>query len=83
MPSTKEDLIERIRSLALSVEKDDVQNRALTDRQSDKDHNSAAKMLRNGLAVVSFVSLEDFIKKDLQKQWSNLIIVPLNLINFQ
>lgn len=63
MPSIKEDLIERIRSLALSIEKEDVQNRALTNRQEDRDHNSAAKMLRNGLAVVSFASLEDFVKK--------------------
>lgn len=63
MLSIREDLIERIRGLALSVEKDDVQNRALTNRQEDRDHNSAAKMLRNGLAVVSFASLEDFIKK--------------------
>lgn len=63
MSSIKEDLIERIRSLALSIGKDDVQNRALTSRPEDRNHNSAAKMLRNGLAVVSFASLEDFVKK--------------------
>lgn len=72
MESIKADLIERIRGLALSIEKDDVQNRALTNRQEDIDHNSAAKMLRNGLAVVSFASLEDFIKKRSSKAMTEL-----------
>ncbi|WP_119396404.1 HEPN domain-containing protein [Salinibius halmophilus] len=59
MPSAKTDFIERIRCLDSSIETDAVQNRALTERE----HNSIARMLRNGLAVVSFASLEDFIKK--------------------
>lgn len=59
MPTAKTDFIERIRCLDASIEIDSVQNRALTERQ----HNSIARMLRNGLAVVSFASLEDFIKK--------------------
>lgn len=59
MPSSKTDFIERIRCLNSSIETDAVQNKTLTDRE----HNSIARMLRNGLAVVSFASLEDFIKK--------------------
>lgn len=59
MSSSKTDFIERIRCLSSSVETAAVQNRTLTDRE----HNSIARMLRNGLAVVSFASLEDFIKK--------------------
>lgn len=59
MPSAKTDFVERIRCLDASIDTDSVQNRALTERQ----HNSIARMLRNGLAVVSFASLEDFIKK--------------------
>ncbi len=59
MPSAKTDFIERIRCLDLSIETEAVQNKALTERE----HNSIARMLRNGLAVVSFASLEDFIKK--------------------
>lgn len=59
MTSSKTDFIERIRCLSSSIETEAVQNRTLTDRE----HNSIARMLRNGLAVVSFASLEDFIKK--------------------
>jgi len=59
MSSSKTDFIERIRCLNSSIETEAVQNKALTDRE----HNSIARMLRNGLAVVSFASLEDFIKK--------------------
>ncbi|WP_375170302.1 HEPN domain-containing protein [Marinobacter sp.] len=59
MPSAKADFIDRIRCLDASIDIDSVQNRALTEKQ----HNSIARMLRNGLAVVSFASLEDFIKK--------------------
>lgn len=64
MPSAKTDFIERIRCLDSSIETEAVQNKALTERE----HNAIARMLRNGLAVVSFASLEDFIKKDLRKQ---------------
>jgi hypothetical protein len=59
MPSAKTEFIERIRCLDSSIEIEAVQNKALTERE----HNSIARMLRNGLAVVSFASLEDFIKK--------------------
>lgn len=59
MPSAKTDFIQRIRSLRTTIEADAVTNRAL----SDTAHNSMAKLLRNGLAVVGFATLEDFIKK--------------------
>ncbi|MBQ4860113.1 hypothetical protein J8L98_00220 [Pseudoalteromonas sp. MMG013] len=59
MPSAKTDFIERIRCLNISVQSQAVQNRPLSERE----HNSIARMLRNGLAVVSFAALEDFIKK--------------------
>ena len=59
MSSAKADFVDRIRCLDASIEIDSVQNRALNERL----HNSIARMLRNGLAVVSFASLEDFIKK--------------------
>lgn len=59
MPTAKADFIERIRCLDASIDTEAVQSKALTER----DHNSIARMLRNGLAVVSFASLEDFIKK--------------------
>ncbi|MBB3184170.1 hypothetical protein FHR95_001731 [Halomonas fontilapidosi] len=59
MPSAKTDFIDRIRCLDSSIETEAVQNKALTERE----HNAIARMLRNGLAVVSFASLEDYIKK--------------------
>lgn len=59
MSSAKADFIDRIRCLNSSIETEAVQNKALTERE----HNAIARMLRNGLAVVSFASLEDFIKK--------------------
>ena len=59
MPSAKEDFISRIRCLNISIGSASVTNRSLID----VEHNSVARMLRNGLAVVSFAALEDFIKK--------------------
>lgn len=59
MPSAKSDFIERIRCLNLSISTEAVSNKAL----SEIVHNSIAKMLRNGLAVVGFAALEDYIKK--------------------
>lgn len=59
MPSSKNNLIERLVYLRKSL---DLQN--LNDLPpSNVDHNNIAKVLRNGLAVVGFVSIEDFIKK--------------------
>ncbi len=59
MPSAKSDFIERIRCLNLSTSSEAVTNKSL----KEIDHNSIARMLRNGLSVVSFTALEDFIKK--------------------
>lgn len=58
MPMAKVLFLERINSLDRSARIDSVTNRAL----SDHAHNSVARMLRNGLAVVGFAALEDFIK---------------------
>lgn len=58
MPAAKVLFLERIHSLDKSANIESVTNRAL----SDHIHNNVAKMLRNGLAVVGFAALEDFIK---------------------
>lgn len=58
MPSAKSLFLERISSLEQSVNIEAVTNKSLTD----KEHNNIARMLRNGLAVVGFAALEDFIK---------------------
>lgn len=58
MPTAKVLFLERIHSLDRSAKIESVTNRAL----SDHAHNSVARMLRNGLAVVGFAALEDFIK---------------------
>lgn len=59
MSTAKTEFIEKIRCLYTSISSEAVTNKALVERE----HNSIAKMFRNGLAVVSFASLEDFIKK--------------------
>jgi hypothetical protein len=58
MASAKSLFLERIASLVASTRIDAITNRSLTERS----HNDVARMLRNGLAVVGFASLEDFIK---------------------
>ncbi|EJL6847502.1 hypothetical protein NMS92_001916 [Vibrio cholerae] len=59
MSSAKMDFIERIRCLNNSIQSDATQNRGL----AEVEHNAISRMLRNGLAVVGFATLEDFIKK--------------------
>lgn len=61
MPSAKNLFIDRIRSLHKSIQIPVVTNIGLT--VAGAEHNKIAKMLRNGLAVVAFAALEDFIKK--------------------
>jgi hypothetical protein len=58
MASAKSLFLERIASLVASTRIDAITNRSLTERS----HNDVARILRNGLAVVGFASLEDFIK---------------------
>jgi hypothetical protein len=57
MVRIKDDFLERISSLSKSLES------TATKNTNDREHNKVARMLRNGLAVVSFAALEDFIKK--------------------
>ena len=58
MPAAKSLFLERIHSLQRSSQIYSVTNKDLTDHA----HNSVARMLRNGLAIVGFAALEDFIK---------------------
>jgi len=59
MASAKGVFISHIRSLKKSIGIESVTTKAL----NEEEHNEVARMLRNGLAVVSFAALEDFIKK--------------------
>lgn len=60
MASAKQDFIVRLRTLHISINNTEaLHSRALTETS----HNEIARMLRNGLAVVGFAALEDFIKK--------------------
>ncbi|CAK1694489.1 RiboL-PSP-HEPN domain-containing protein [Vibrio crassostreae] len=61
MSSAKDDFLNRINSLHKSIHSESVTNRIPTPENSE--HNAIAKILRNGLAVVSFAALEDFIKQ--------------------
>jgi hypothetical protein len=58
MPQAKNLFLDRMNSLRKSVAIEAVTNKDL----SQIEHNSIARMLRNGLAVVGFAALEDFIK---------------------
>jgi len=60
MSLAKIDFIDRIQTLHNSIHTTEaLQSRSLIDAPSNK----TARMLRNGLAVVGFATLEDFIKK--------------------
>ena len=60
MASAKQDFIKRLRTLDVSIR----DTEALISRaHTDVTHNEIARMLRNGLAVVGFAALEDFVKK--------------------
>jgi hypothetical protein len=61
MALAKTDFLNRIDSLDKSISSDSVKNKSMNIQ--NEEHNSIAKLLRNGLAVVSFASLEDFIKR--------------------
>lgn len=59
MPNSKQAFIERIDHINKSLYVDTLNDHTATD----VTHNNIAKLLRNGLAVVGFVAIEDFIKK--------------------
>jgi hypothetical protein len=59
MSTAKQSFLERIDHFKNSIMVDTLNDHISTDVQ----HNNIAKILRNGLAVVGFVALEDFIKK--------------------
>jgi hypothetical protein len=59
MPKAKQSFIERFDHFSRSLSIDTLNDHVATDVQ----HNNIARLLRNGLAVVGFVAIEDFIKK--------------------
>lgn len=59
MPTARQSFIERIDHLRKSLSVDTLNDQVATNIV----HNNIAKLLRNGLAVVGFVAIEDFIKK--------------------
>jgi hypothetical protein len=61
MANALSSFLERINSLKYSLESDSVQTRPTATH--NREHNSVARILRNGLTVVGFVTLEDFIKQ--------------------
>lgn len=59
MPNSKDSFLDRLKYLEKSFNQNSLIDRSTTY----SDHNNIAKLLRNGMAVIGFVSLEDFIKK--------------------
>jgi hypothetical protein len=58
MPSAKQNFLDRIIHIYKSLTIETLNDKATTEFE----HNNIARLLRNGLAVVGFVALEDFIK---------------------
>ena len=58
MATARDDYLSRMQSLENALTVDSIKSKALTDTV----HNDIARLLRNGLAVVAFAALEDFIK---------------------
>jgi hypothetical protein len=68
MPTTKEDFLNRIQCLRSSLQIDATRDKPL----KESEHNQIAKLLRNGMAVVGFAALEDFIKRRISKILSDI-----------
>lgn len=58
MSKARDNLMERAFAFSEALKKDAI----VTKSFSEKEHNSAARILRNGLAVIGFAMMEDFIK---------------------
>lgn len=58
MPTAKQNFLERL----FIIEKTLSTPNILDGLPTQTEHNNIARLLRNGLAVVGFVALEDFIK---------------------
>ncbi|MGY4013126.1 HEPN domain-containing protein [Aeromonas molluscorum] len=78
MSLAKTEFIVRIRCLNISVQSEATLNKGL----ADVEHNAIARMLRNGLAVVGFAALEDFIKRRTAEamQEVSLCAIPFNAL---
>lgn len=64
MPTAKENFINRITSFEKIVSPLNPADSLLISRAlTDTEHNEKVKMLRNGMAIIAFTILEDFIKK--------------------
>jgi len=58
MPTAKQNFLQRI----FTIEKSLLTPNVLDGLPTENEHNDIARLLRNGIAVVGFVALEDFIK---------------------
>lgn len=59
MTKSRNDFVSRIRTLKKTINETEA---VRSKGPAEKEHNEIARMLRNGLAVVGFACLEDFIK---------------------
>jgi hypothetical protein len=59
MASARIDFIDRIRTLKITISETEA---VRSKGPKERTHNEIARMLRNGLAVVGFATLEDFVK---------------------
>lgn len=73
MPTARADYQSRMHSLENALTVDTIKSKSLTDII----HNDIARLLRNGLAVVAFAALEDFIKQRTSEVLSQIGASPV------
>ena len=61
MPTAKDVFLNRLSDFKNALSSNDLISRTLVDR----GHNEKARMLRNGMAIIGYTILEDFIKRRL------------------
>jgi hypothetical protein len=73
MPNAKENFINRISSFEKIVSPSNPLDSVLISRAlTEVEHNEKVKMLRNGMAIIAFTILEDFVKKKIGEILKNI-----------
>lgn len=68
MSEARSQLFNRLKALELGIDNPSIAQRPTTET----DHNQVASLFRQGMAVVAFVALEDFIKKRTSEAMSQI-----------
>jgi len=79
MPTAKENFLNRISSFEKIVSPSSIGDSVLISRAlTEIEHNEKVKMLRNGMAIIAFTILEDFIKTRIGEILKKIGNTPVN-----